>query len=138
MTNFDSETDLVAIGFQELQLDKDAYAGQYMRENSRFLECQERWRLSVTESVKKVNPKLQFSIGRPSCLIQEPVSRTPKLYFAVPNASEEVPKPIPDDNSLGQVFTKWNLGQTNAISCEEVLSALALANSTDVSEDTLR
>ena len=58
LTNFDSQTDLVAIGFQELQLDKDAYAGQYMRENSRFLECQERWRLSVTESVKKVNPKL--------------------------------------------------------------------------------
>ena len=75
LTNFDSETDLVAIGFQELQLDKDAYAGQYMRENSRFLECQERWRLSVTESVKKVNPKLVQSS-------QPPLQPTSPLLFS--------------------------------------------------------
>lgn len=58
LTNFDERTDIVAIGFQELQLDKDAYAGQYLRESTKFVECQEKWRLAVTDSVKKVNGKL--------------------------------------------------------------------------------
>ena len=58
LSNFDPKTELLAIGFQELQLDKDAYTGQYLRESTKFLECQEKWRAAVTESLKKVNPSL--------------------------------------------------------------------------------
>ena len=69
---FHPETELFAIGFQELQLDKDAYTGQYLRESSKFIECQERWREAVSQEIvyQKNNfsefkfSKLKFSIKK--------------------------------------------------------------------------
>ena len=59
-------SDLYAIGFQELQLDTDAYTGQYLTEgNKKFQERQARWRSAVIK-VGLVRPVIYPAVSCPN------------------------------------------------------------------------